>query len=332
MKYSLNGRLIRESLKTTDERVANYLLRKREAELAEGRSPLPPKRVALIGCIEEFLRETALHKKPNTLRKDRLHLMDFARWSQCPGVRHITESLIGDYLKHLVKERRLSPFTANGALGVIQKWLNWCQRHRPPYVTANPALHVDGFARELNPLRFLSPEEIERLLAAAQGSHLYPMIAAALFAGLRVQELMYLEWSDINFERNTITVQNKHDWQFKTKSRKFRVIPLNQRLRDILQSYAKAEGCCFLTPEGRPYREQPKRAFYQVLKKGSLDGVGWHALRRTFGSELAKQGVSLLKIQKWLGHSDPRITVQHYAHLSPEFDEDINKIGALVPV
>ena len=26
-----------------------------------------------------------------------------------------------------------------------------------------------------------------------------------------------------------------------------------------------------------------------------------------------------------MGHSDPRITMEHYAHLSPEYDEDINR-------
>ncbi len=101
--------------------------------------------------------------------------------------------------------------------------------------------------------------------------------------------------------------------------------------KKILVPLAKSEGFCFPTPEGDRYYEQPKRAFYQILKKAALKGVGWHTLRKTFGSELARQGVSLLKIQKWMGHSDPRITMQHYAHLSPAFDEDINKIGKSVP-
>ena len=35
--------------------------------------------------------------------------------------------------------------------------------------------------------------------------------------------------------------------------------------------------------------------------------------------------VSIFKIQNWMGHSDPRITMEHYAHLSPEYDEDINR-------
>ena len=34
--------------------------------------------------------------------------------------------------------------------------------------------------------------------------------------------------------------------------------------------------------------------------------------------------MSIFNIQKWMGHSDPRMTMEHYAHLSPEYDEDIN--------
>lgn len=328
IKFSVNGRLVRESLKTIDPKIARYLLRKKEAELAEGRSPLPPQRVEPVKCIEEFLADTAMRKKPSTLRNDRLHLLDFARAVKVSHVRQITETIINDYLRQVVQERGLSPWTANGKLAVIQKWLTWCQRHRPPYVMENSALRVEGFARELNPGRFLSLDEIETVLTAFQGSHLYSMVATAIFSGLRVGELMHLEWRDIDFDRNTLMVQNKHEWQFKTKSRKFRVIPLNARLREILRPLAKPSGFCFLTPDGQRYQEQPKRAFYTVLKRAKIEGVGWHDLRRTFGSELARQGVSLLKISKWMGHSDPRVTVQHYAHLSPEFDEDINKIGA----
>ena len=331
IKYTLAGRLIRESLRTNDRKVANYLCRKREAELAEGRSPLPPKRMDPNACIDEFLQDTAIRKKPSTYKQDQHRTQEFVKWTNLSSMRQITESMINDYMKHLVQERGLSPFTANSALGIVQKWLTWCQRHSPPYVVDNPALRVKGFAKELNPPRFLNPEEIERLLSAATGSHLYSMIATAIFAGLRVSELRYLEWTDIDREHDTITVQNKHDWQYKTKSRKFRVIPLNERLKKILLPLAKSTGFCFPTPKGDRYYEQPKRAFYQILKKVELKGVGWHTLRKTFGSELARQGVSLLKIQKWMGHSDPRITMQHYAHLSPTFDEDINKIGKLKP-
>ena len=51
----------------------------------------------------------------------------------------------------------------------------------------------------------------------------------------------------------------------------------------------------------------------------------------TFGSQLAQVGVSIFKIQKWMGRSDPRMTMKHYAHLSPEYDEDINRIPGFAP-
>ena len=38
--------------------------------------------------------------------------------------------------------------------------------------------------------------------------------------------------------------------------------------------------------------------------------------------QLAMHGTSLLKIQVWAGHSDPRITKDHYAHLAPEHDAE----------
>ncbi len=37
-------------------------------------------------------------------------------------------------------------------------------------------------------------------------------------------------------------------------------------------------------------------------------------------------GVSLLKIQTWAGHSDPKMTKDHYAHLAPEYDSEIELI------
>ncbi|MBI3320175.1 MAG: hypothetical protein HYZ89_06280 [Candidatus Omnitrophica bacterium] len=114
IKYQRHGRSIRSSLRTTDPKIATYLLNKKEAELAEGRSPLPPQRVELRGCMEEFLHDTAIRKKPTTLRKDRLHLMDFARWARVSSVHQITEPVIHDYLTHLIQDRHLSPFTANG--------------------------------------------------------------------------------------------------------------------------------------------------------------------------------------------------------------------------
>ena len=43
-----------------------------------------------------------------------------------------------------------------------------------------------------------------------------------------------------------------------------------------------------------------------------------HALRTTCASRMARRGVPLVITQRWLGHSDPKLTAQHYTHLDVE--------------
>ncbi|MEW6238588.1 MAG: tyrosine-type recombinase/integrase [Candidatus Omnitrophota bacterium] len=56
-----------------------------------------------------------------------------------------------------------------------------------------------------------------------------------------------------------------------------------------------------------------------------MEGITPHVLRHTFASQLAIAGVSLYKVQTWLGHRDAA-TTQIYAHLQAT-DSDIEKIG-----
>ena len=56
----------------------------------------------------------------------------------------------------------------------------------------------------------------------------------------------------------------------------------------------------------------------KVVPKLAQRRQGWRTFRRTVGSLLVKDGLSLYKVAKILGHRDTRITEKHYAHLAPE--------------
>ena len=63
-----------------------------------------------------------------------------------------------------------------------------------------------------------------------------------------------------------------------------------------------------------------------MIQKAKLPpDVNWLTMRRTFGSQLAQHEVDLLRIQVWMGHSDPRLTSTYYAHLKQGYDKAINK-------
>jgi len=54
-------------------------------------------------------------------------------------------------------------------------------------------------------------------------------------------------------------------------------------------------------------------------------GRGWHLFRHTFASRAVQAGVPIYKVAQWLGHKHVA-TTEIYAHLSPDFDEDIEKV------
>ena len=97
------------------------------------------------------------------------------------------------------------------------------------YIEKNVVRNVDKMKFPEKERRFLRQEEISALLKAAEGSHVYPVLVMAVHTGLRKSELLNLKWSDIDFERQTVTVQAKDDWH--TKNYKSRTIHVNSGLK-----------------------------------------------------------------------------------------------------
>ncbi len=60
-----------------------------------------------------------------------------------------------------------------------------------------------------------------------------------------------------------------------------------------------------------PMREKGKR--WKASRKD-----GFHVLRHTYASIILEAGESVVTLARWLGHSSPTITLDHYAHFMPE--------------
>ena len=101
-------------------------------------------------------------------------------------------------------------------------------------------------------LRFLTFDEEQKLLAAAKES-LRTIILVAINAGLRMKsEALTLEWSDIDFHQNQLTVQAGH-----AKNGESRTIPLNSVLREALhrlKTNSDVEGQVFVSRKGDGFR------------------------------------------------------------------------------
>ena len=91
--------------------------------------------------------------------------------------------------------------------------------------------------------RYVTPEEIERVVAACPNDEWRLLFGLARYAGLRIpSESHLLTWGDVDFERGRLTVRSPKTERHKGHEQ--RVVPITPRLMELLQ--ARFESC----PEG----------------------------------------------------------------------------------
>ena len=152
--------------------------------------------VSVYNARQEFLR-TRIGLSPKTTsfyRSSTKHLLR-------PDPNRLLNTVtVGDLEDVLSRFSSLSSKrTMKTALGVF---FNWAVRHH--YCLENPCERLDKIPQPVTPVAILAMDEIKRLLKAAieyRNGEMAPLVAIALFAGLRPSEVAALEPSDVSEER-----------------------------------------------------------------------------------------------------------------------------------
>lgn len=186
------------------------------------------------------------------------------------------------------------------------------------YLDKHPLKSVKRFKEPKRLPRFFSLQEIKLFLEAIDDPWLKPAIYLLLLTGMRRDELIHLEWNDIDLGRGVLHVQPKIGWN--PKNYKARTIPINKQAKELLLSLPHAGtrviGSCHPT--------SLSRAFKRVLRRVEIKNASLHTLRHTYASHLVMSGVDIATVQKLLGHSSVTTTMK-YAHLSPGHLQDAAK-------
>jgi len=135
--------------------------------------------------------------------------------------------------------------------------------------------------------------------------------------GLRRQEFINLNWEDINFEENSISIKN-------SKGRKNRVVYFNKDLRGLLYLYRKLSGkyinALIRGAHGKRITKCSLQNMISRIFKESKTyrkNLTLHSLRHTYAERLRRKGVDLPTISKLLGHS--RLdTTDVYLHVNKD--------------
>ncbi len=196
---------------------------------------------------------------------------------------------------------------------------------------ANPAAGVRTPKQEKTLPRHLRPGEIERLIEAPAGKTPQDRRDRALLellyaTGLRVGELVSLDWPDIDLEARVLRVLGKGG--------KERMVPFGAPAAEALKAWLQAteelrsrrpakdgarEEPVFLNNRGRRLGDRDVRRIIDrpSAAAGVPAGVHPHTLRHTFATHLLEEGADLRTIQELLGHSS-LATTQRYTHVEIE--------------
>lgn len=171
-------------------------------------------------------------------------------------------------------------------------------------------------------------------------------ILLCLYTGLRVGELLALEWQDVDFDKGIISVSRScHDGKDengrparitdtpKTASSK-RVIPLPKQILPLLRAHKKKSISQYVVADdrGAPVSVRSyQRSFELILKRLEIEHKGFHALRHTFATRALECGMDVRTLADILGHKNPTVTLNRYVHSMMEHKaEMMNRLGKIL--
>lgn len=265
----------------------------------------------------EYLEKFRKIKNINEI--DLSFVEDFKTW-----LKNTSEKLAEEY--NPKKDKRPTGIIGNEAINRLVRALKVILRKAAEWelITDLPLHRVKKFKTPRGRVEFFTPQEVRVLLnyadKKAKGHGGYcPYKTAVMLgarAGLRRGEMVHLEWADIDFKRQILTVQPKRDWAPKTNE--CRDVSLPTDLINFLRGLPHSKKCKNVLYDyyGDPFTLDGLAVkFGKFVKKSGLDG-GLHKLRHTYASHLVQAGVDLYTVSKLLGHSSIK-TTEIYAHLSP---------------
>ena len=208
---------------------------------------------------------------------------------------------------------------------------------REHYIESNPATSLSAPKRPKSLPKFLTPDEVERILNNVKidtpAGFRNKVILELLWAtGMRISELSGLNFGDLNIEENEIRVFGK--------GAKERIVLISDRAKNYLIQYINTarkliapeynigeineNSPLFINSTG--YRLQNptiRKVINEVVEKIELPKhVTPHVFRHSFATKLIENGADLRVVQELLGHAGISNT-QIYTHISMKHLQDV---------
>jgi integrase len=244
------------------------------------------------------------------------------------------------------RNRDSSNTTINGKVSTLKKLLNMA--HRKGWVSRAPWRDVPNLRIIRHQTRYWNAEQAGVAFSVASElqearSRATLMLTLGIHLGLRKNEAVHLRWMDVVLDRlhpqtglpsPVAFIQQRPG--FTTKTYENRKVPISAEAVRLLTAHrpmgAKPEDYVLNPDRPHPKRGGTKRVYRydcvmlwrRVLATAMQRGnprIEFKEMRHSFACNCLLKGHNVEKVARWLGHKDPRMVRQHYAHLL-DYDDD----------
>ena len=197
----------------------------------------------------------------------------------------------------------------------------------------------------------MTKKEMEFFLSQAEGTFYYNLYVVALETGLRIGELMGLQWSDIDFNKKVMRVRRSlcyfskegkyvFEWHDTKTHNSKRSIPLTSKALSVLKQQKIVRQTIFLkhandaideyrdlvfvTRNNRPTQQFIVQECIDVTIRRiqkeypEFERFSPHCFRHTFATRAIENGMQPKTLQKLLGHGSLQMTMDLYCHVTED--------------
>ena len=288
--------------------------------------------------FEEFVKVKGLEVRPSSLSLYRLNWKGLSSLVSEYDISEFGKREARFVLASIINEG-IQPKTAKDRMAFLKQMICWAALELEIGVKSTDwGLKFPKSKPRL--LKNFTEPELIRLVAKATseiyaGNYNILPILISVLTGMRMGEVLGLQWKDIDFVHNQISVERQAAKYYDPEQKKeimlvaapktqaaYRTIPVIGVLRKVLRFVGgKNPNPDFFVvgnSETPKVHNTIRETYARFLKRSKLPSINFHGLRHTYATRLVESGGDIKTISILLGHTNVATTMNLYVHPSDE--------------
>ena len=296
----------------------------------------PVKGVTFKELFEEFIAEFRKNQTPRNTQREEMRGRGLILAFGDKYAHRLVPADIERYVNQRVKAGK-APTTINREIALLRKTFQFGLHRDRGYVITNPAKEVPYRKWKRTRRIIPTPEQFKDFIRAAEqtrtGRELVVWLWVRALVGIRPSECLFLEWTEILFDRDVIKVVSKPDKGNPLKKDAERDIEMHPNVKEILLGWREhwesvvnklpAEDqhqWVFYHPLHPKERAHGFRtAFENAREQAGLPHLRSYDLRHMFCSFALMNGIDKDVIRQWMGHKSFQMIDEVYSHFLDDY-------------